>query len=131
MGQRADPELDRLRADFPMLQTQLEGHPLIYLDTAATALKSRQVIEAMSRTIEQYARHHQSNRPDCGVGSRGGRLARCRWCSGRWPYASGCAGAGLRFLRILRPQDGWTAWDWRALWPRGAVGAAATNPRGR
>jgi len=31
-----------------MLQTQLEGHPLVYLDSAATGLKSRQVIEAMA-----------------------------------------------------------------------------------
>jgi cysteine desulfurase / selenocysteine lyase len=47
MGPRADQQLD-VRGDFPMLESQLEGHPLIYLDSAATSLKPRCVIEAMS-----------------------------------------------------------------------------------
>ena len=49
---RAATPLDvaRIRADFPILsQTTRGGHPLVYLDNAATSQKPRQVIEAVSR----------------------------------------------------------------------------------
>lgn len=39
-----------LRNDFPMLKTKMHGKPLIYLDSAATALKPQKVID----TITQY-----------------------------------------------------------------------------
>jgi len=40
----------RVRTDFPILsQTTRSGHPLAYLDNAATTQKPRQVIEAISR----------------------------------------------------------------------------------
>ena len=38
----------RLRADFPILRTQMRGKPLVYLDTAASAQKPLVVIEAVS-----------------------------------------------------------------------------------
>jgi cysteine desulfurase / selenocysteine lyase len=38
-----------VRADFPVLGREINGHPLVYLDSAATAQKPRQVIEAMER----------------------------------------------------------------------------------
>lgn len=38
----------RLRADFPILHTQMRGKPLVYLDTAASAQKPNVVIEAVS-----------------------------------------------------------------------------------
>jgi len=41
-----------LRADFPILERVVHGHPLIYLDSAATAQKPRQVIEALCRFYE-------------------------------------------------------------------------------
>ena len=41
-----------LRADFPILERVVHGHPLIYLDSAATAQKPRQVIEALRRFYE-------------------------------------------------------------------------------
>ena len=42
---------DRYRADFPILdQRAPDGHPLIYLDHAATSQKPRQVLQA----LEQY-----------------------------------------------------------------------------
>ncbi|WP_299195872.1 SufS family cysteine desulfurase [uncultured Erythrobacter sp.] len=48
-----------LRADFPGLVTR-EGAPWHYLDTAATAQKPRQVIEAMARAMgEDYATVHR------------------------------------------------------------------------
>jgi len=37
-----------LRADFPILSTTVRGKPLVYLDSAATSQKPRQVIEAVS-----------------------------------------------------------------------------------
>lgn len=37
---------------FPILNQQVNGHPLVYLDSAATSQKPRQVIEAVSRYYE-------------------------------------------------------------------------------
>ena len=39
--------LEQIRADFPMLSRPMRGHPLTYLDNAATTLKPRTVIGAM------------------------------------------------------------------------------------
>jgi cysteine desulfurase / selenocysteine lyase len=38
-----------IRADFPVLAREINGHPLVYLDSAATAQKPREVIETMER----------------------------------------------------------------------------------
>ena len=38
-----------IRQDFPILDTQVRGRPLVYLDNAATSQKPRQVIDAVSR----------------------------------------------------------------------------------
>lgn len=43
----------RLRADFPILNQRVHGHPLIYLDNAATSQKPRSVIEALTRYYER------------------------------------------------------------------------------
>ncbi len=40
--------LSGLRSDFPILATKVRGKPLVYLDSAATSQKPRQVIEAVS-----------------------------------------------------------------------------------
>jgi cysteine desulfurase/selenocysteine lyase len=44
------PALDvaRVRADFPALALEAHGRPLVYLDSAATSQKPRQVIEALT-----------------------------------------------------------------------------------
>jgi len=48
------------RADFPILGRQVNGKPLVYLDSAASAQKPRAVIEAMSRAMEHsYANVHR------------------------------------------------------------------------
>jgi cysteine desulfurase/selenocysteine lyase len=38
-----------VRADFPVLDREINGHPLVYLDSAASSQKPRQVIETMER----------------------------------------------------------------------------------
>ncbi len=48
------------RAEFPILQRQVHGKRLVYLDSAASAQKPRAVIEAMSRAMEHsYANVHR------------------------------------------------------------------------
>jgi cysteine desulfurase/selenocysteine lyase len=41
-----------IRKDFPILQRQIHGKPLVYLDSAASSQKPRAVIEAMSAYYE-------------------------------------------------------------------------------
>ncbi len=41
-------DVDRLRADFPILQQTARGKPLVYLDSAASSQKPLQVIDALS-----------------------------------------------------------------------------------
>ena len=45
-------DVDKVRADFPILATRVHGHPLVYLDNAATSQKPRVVIEALVRYYE-------------------------------------------------------------------------------
>ncbi len=47
------PDWTALRADFPILNQTVHGHPLVYLDNAATTQKPRAVIEALSRYYER------------------------------------------------------------------------------
>ena len=42
-------DVKKIRHDFPILDRQVHGKPLVYLDNAATTQKPRQVIEALSR----------------------------------------------------------------------------------
>ncbi|MDB6172783.1 MAG: cysteine desulfurase [Chthoniobacteraceae bacterium] len=51
----ADPsavEWDVIREDFPILRQEVRGHPLIYLDSAASSQKPRCVIEALRHYYE-------------------------------------------------------------------------------
>jgi cysteine desulfurase/selenocysteine lyase len=45
-------DIERIRADFPLLGTQVNGKPLVYLDNAATTQKPRAVIAALVRYYE-------------------------------------------------------------------------------
>jgi len=46
-----------VRADFPIMSREIEGRPLIYLDSAATSQKPAAVIDAM----DDYYRHSNAN----------------------------------------------------------------------
>ena len=53
-----DPE--SIRRDFPIFETEMQGRPLCYLDSAASAQKPRVVIEAVSKFFSsQYANIHR------------------------------------------------------------------------
>jgi cysteine desulfurase / selenocysteine lyase len=54
--------LDELtRPDFPILDRVVNGRPLVYLDSAASSQKPRQVLEAMVRYYERsHANVHRS-----------------------------------------------------------------------
>lgn len=41
-----DAEILRIRADFPILQTEVNGHPLVYLDSGATSQRPLAVLDA-------------------------------------------------------------------------------------
>ena len=47
------PDWDAIRADFPILDQQVRGQPLIYFDNAASSQKPRAVIDAISRYYER------------------------------------------------------------------------------
>ena len=46
-------DVERIRADFPILSIKPRGKPLVYLDSAATSQKPRQVIDALRRYYEE------------------------------------------------------------------------------
>ncbi len=50
-------DVERLRKDFPILQREQSGRRIVYLDSAASAQRPRQVIDAMS----DYYEHHHAN----------------------------------------------------------------------
>ena len=62
MAVTAEKKLDarKLRADFPIFEQQIHGHPLAYLDSAASSQKPRQVLDAMNALYEtSYANIHR------------------------------------------------------------------------
>ena len=50
-------DVARIRADFPILDRQVNGHPLVYLDSANTSQKPSCVVEAM----EDHYLNHNAN----------------------------------------------------------------------
>jgi cysteine desulfurase/selenocysteine lyase len=47
-------DVDRIRNDFPILDTSVNGHPLVYLDNAATSQKPTVVINALTDYYQEY-----------------------------------------------------------------------------
>ena len=53
-------DVERIRADFPILYRDVNDKPLVYLDSAASAQKPRSVIEAMDHCLRyEYANVHR------------------------------------------------------------------------
>ena len=53
-------DVEAVRAQFPILSRQVNGKPLVYLDSAASAQKPRAVIDAMTHAMEHsYANVHR------------------------------------------------------------------------
>jgi cysteine desulfurase / selenocysteine lyase len=50
-------DVARVRADFPILSTTVHGHPLVYLDSAASSQRPLAVL----RAIEHYETHSHAN----------------------------------------------------------------------
>jgi cysteine desulfurase / selenocysteine lyase len=75
-------DAESIRRDFPILQQQVHGHPLVYLDNAASTQKPRAVIEAMdayySRDNANVHRgiHELSNRASEAYDGARGAVAR-------------------------------------------------------
>ena len=58
--QTAELDIDKIRADFPILSRQVNGKPLVYLDSAASAQKPNQVIEALVSAYQNtYSNVHR------------------------------------------------------------------------
>jgi cysteine desulfurase/selenocysteine lyase len=53
----ASLDVARVRADFPILQRTVNGHPLVYLDSAATSQKPQAVLDA----TDTYYQQHNAN----------------------------------------------------------------------
>jgi len=53
-------DVDRIRADFPILSMKVYGKPLVYLDNAASAQKPTAVLERLNTAYTtQYANVHR------------------------------------------------------------------------
>ena len=50
-------DVERIRRDFPILSTMVNGHPLVYLDSAASAQRPLQVL----RAVENYETRSHAN----------------------------------------------------------------------
>jgi cysteine desulfurase / selenocysteine lyase len=53
-------DIEKIRADFPILSRQVNGKPLVYLDNGASAQKPQVVIDAVTRGYaEEYSNVHR------------------------------------------------------------------------
>src|SRR6188768_3401314 len=50
-------DADRIKTDFPILDQEINGHRLVYLDSASTSQKPRVVID----TVADYYREYNAN----------------------------------------------------------------------
>ena len=111
-------DVERVRADFPILAQQVNGKPLVYLDNAATTQKPRAVIDAIARYYEhEHANVHRGvhtlsqRATDAYEGARAKRAAlRQRRATQRRSSS-----------RAARPR--------RSTWSRRATAAAAQRRR--
>ena len=71
-------DVNRIRADFPILATQVYGKPLVYLDNAASAQKPKAVLDRLHASLHDAIRQRASRaalsrqRGDRGLRGRAG-----------------------------------------------------------
>src|ERR1700751_301455 len=66
-----DNKIEQIRADFPQLHIQVNNHPLVYLDNAATTLKPKTVIDAITHYYSfEVANVHRGIHTLSEVGTR-------------------------------------------------------------
>jgi cysteine desulfurase/selenocysteine lyase len=51
-------DIEKIKADFPVLQQKINGKPIIYMDSACMSLKPKQVIDAMNESYTKYTSCH-------------------------------------------------------------------------
>ena len=47
-------DVQKIRKDFPILQREVNGHPLVYFDNAATSQTPLQVIDVIADYYKKY-----------------------------------------------------------------------------
>ena len=52
MTKHSTLDISAIRNDFPIFEQKVNGHPLIYLDNAATTPIAKEVVEAMIPVLE-------------------------------------------------------------------------------
>ncbi len=88
-----------VREDFPVLKRRINGHPLVYLDSACMSLKPKQVVNAMREYYEVF--------PACG-GRSIHRLGE--------EVSNACASARERFARFINAAE-----SSECIWTRNAT----------
>ena len=79
---KSAPDWAKLRRDFPILDQQVHGHPLIYFDNAASSQKPRAVLDALQHYYERdnanvhRGIHELSNRATAGFEASRTRTAK-------------------------------------------------------
>src|SRR6266704_2516461 len=53
-GKHTALDVERIRKDFPILERQVHGKPLVYLDSSNTSQKPRQVIDRITAFYERH-----------------------------------------------------------------------------
>ena len=76
-------DVQRIREDFPILREVVHGKPLVYLDSANTSQKPRQVLDA----LDHYYRHDNAN-IHRATHLLSERATRARCCSAASPATS-------------------------------------------
>lgn len=80
-------DVEAVRKDFPILDTEAHGKPLVYLDSAATSQKPRQVIDRMVRFYEEENANVHRGIYELGeratAAFEGAREACARWIGAR------------------------------------------------